>query len=88
MAPRTRRGLVGLALPFVGRAVRAQLAGRQVAEPDRVPGRGVPRDRAAETDFEIVGMWAEHQQIDGHPVTLSGRALRICDLRLWIALIN
>ncbi len=61
---RARRFALGQ--PLLDGAVAAHLAGGQVAEPDHVPERDMPRDGAAETDFEVVGMRAEDEQIDGH----------------------
>ena len=52
--------------PLLDAAVGAHLASREVAQPDNVPERGMPRNGAAETDFEIIRMWTEHEQIDGH----------------------
>ncbi len=33
-------------------------------------GRRVTRDRAAQSDFDVVRVWAEHEDVDRHPVTL------------------
>src|SRR5688572_3715155 len=50
------------------RAIGAELSPGQVAQADAMAERHMFCDRAAETDFEIVGMRAEHEQIDalGH----------------------
>ena len=57
--------------PLLDAAVAAHLAGRQIAQPDDMPERDVPRNGAAETDFEVVGMRTEDEQIDGHQSTVS-----------------
>ena len=54
--------------PALGRPVAAELTRRQIAEAYRAPSRSVPRNRAAKTDFQIVGMGPEHQEVDRHGV--------------------
>ncbi len=51
---------------LLGCAVAAHLAGRQVAQPHAQVERRVPRDGAAQADFEVVRMRPEYEQIDGH----------------------
>ena len=58
-------GRLGLGEPFVDRAVAAHLAGREIAHADAIAERGVPGDRAADPDLDVVGMRADRQQIDG-----------------------
>ena len=50
--------------PFLRRAVRAELAARQIAEADPEPERGVQRDGARQPDLDVVGMRTEYEQID------------------------
>ena len=55
---------------FLGRAVAAELAGGEIAEADTPAFRGVPRDRAAEADFNVVRVRTKHNQVDSHSSTL------------------
>src|SRR5438128_11679452 len=57
-----RRGRLTRA--YLRRAVRAKLAGRQVAQPDGAAFGRVTCDRRAETDLEVVGMGAEDKKVD------------------------
>ena len=59
-----RRG--GFRAPLGDRAVTPHLPFGEIAEPDLEPFGDVPGDGAAETDFQVIGMWAENEQIDGH----------------------
>ena len=68
-------------LPLFGRAVARQLASGQIAQPDAVARRRVTRDGAAKADFDVVGMRAEHQQIDRHG---TSTLMKIADWRLKI----
>ena len=65
LAPSTARAASLSASALLGRAVGAELAPGQVAEADAMSERDVLGDRAAETDFEIVGMRAKDEQVDG-----------------------
>ncbi len=49
---------------LVWRAVARHFAPRQIAQPDRVSERGVLGERAAQADFQIIGMGTERQQIE------------------------
>ena len=77
--PRTRGRVCGLAASLVGRAVAAEFAGRQIAETDPVARGHLARDRAAQANFEIVGMWAEDEEVERHvplstlPSSVDGR---------------
>ena len=51
--------------PFVGRAVAAQFAAREVAQAHRHPARRVPDDGAAHANLDVIGMGAEDQQLGG-----------------------
>ena len=55
----------GLREALVDRAVAAHLSGRQVAQTDAMPRGDVLGDRPAETDFEVVGVRTEDEQING-----------------------
>ena len=92
LAPRARRARAppsaASALPLFARAVARQLAARQIAQADAMARRGVPRNRAAEADFDVVGMRAEDEQIDRHPADYrtdayirrsTRRPLKSCD---------
>src|SRR5262249_211262 len=46
-------------------AVAAQLTGRQIAEADAQSEIDMPRDGAAETDLDVVGMRTEDEEIHG-----------------------
>ncbi len=65
-APRTVGRLGGLASPAVGRAVAAELPGRQVTQADLLARGRLTRDRAAKADLQVVGVWSEDQQIHRH----------------------
>ena len=52
--------------PLLDRAVAAHLAGRQIAQADAEAERGMTRHDAAHTDFEVVGMRAEDEEINRH----------------------
>jgi len=52
--------------PFLDGAVAAHLAGCQIAEADGEPERGMTRHDAAHTDFEVVGVRAEDEEINRH----------------------
>ena len=65
-APSTALASAASATPLVGRAVRAELAAGQVDQPDAIAAPRVQRDRPAHADLDVVGMGAEHQQVQGH----------------------
>ena len=48
------------------RSVAAHLAERQIAQADLESPADVTRDRAAQTNLEVVRMRAENEQIHGH----------------------
>jgi hypothetical protein len=50
--------------------VAAHFPGREVAEANRQPNSNMPPNRAAKTDFEIVGVGPEDKEINGHHATL------------------
>jgi hypothetical protein len=61
--------------PSSRRAVAAQFARGQIAQADGIPLGGVPGDRAAEANLEIVGVRAEDEQVQRHAphCTSAGR---------------
>ena len=59
-----RARLLGFGQPLVDGPVAAHLACRQTAQPDVMTERRVFRDRPAETDLKIVGMWTEDEKIN------------------------
>jgi hypothetical protein len=62
------RRIVGFAPPFIGRAIRAELAGAEIAQAHAVTLGDMLRDRCAHANLAVIGMGAEHDQIDrlGH----------------------
>jgi hypothetical protein len=58
--------LGGFGHAVVRRAVRAELAARQVDQADAVAAPRVQRDRPAHPDLDVVGMRPEHQQVQRH----------------------
>ena len=58
-------GIFGFALALVGRAVRAQLAARQVAEPDAIAARRMDGHGPGQADLDVVGMGAEDEEVYG-----------------------
>ena len=62
------RSRFGFALPLFRRAVAAKLAGREVAEPDRMARGRVAGDNGAESDLDVVWMWSEDQHVKRHLV--------------------
>jgi hypothetical protein len=69
------RGGFALAQALVRRAVRSELADREIAEPDRASLGRVPRDRAAEADLQVVRVRTEDQQVEGHPMIIGQEAV-------------
>jgi hypothetical protein len=68
-APRRAENISGLARFGQSdrrRAIAAELAGREIAQADRVSRCCVLGDRAAEADFEVVRMGSKDQEIHGH----------------------
>ena len=59
-----RAGRFTFGLAFLGRTVRAQLAAREIAEPDAPALSRVKRNGPAEPDLDVVGMRAEYEQVD------------------------
>ena len=57
---------IRLEAPLLEGAIARQLALGQIAQSDAIAGGGVPCDRAAKSDFDVVGMRAEHEQLDRH----------------------
>ena len=53
--------LVRFAAPRFRRAVAAELSSREIAEADRQPGGGVPRDGARQANLDVVGVRSENQ---------------------------
>jgi hypothetical protein len=52
--------------PLLDGAVAAHFAGCQIAEADAEPERGMTRHDAAHTDFEVVGVRSEDEEINRH----------------------
>src|SRR5262245_755909 len=60
------------AQPDFRRPVAAQLAGGQIAETDRSSFSRMTSDGSAQANLNVVGVWPEHQQVNGHVLpTLS-----------------
>ena len=57
-------GIFSFALALVGRAVRAQLAACQVAEPDAIAARRMDGHGSGQADLDVVGMRAEGEEVD------------------------
>ena len=51
-----------------GAKIQAKLAGREVAEPDRMARGRVAGDSGAESDLDVVWMWSEDQHVKRHLV--------------------
>jgi len=64
------RSLLGLTLPDLGRAVRAEFSSRQVAEADSMAFRRLPRHGATEANLDVVRMRTKDEQVDGHALRL------------------
>ena len=65
-------GVLGLEQSLLGRAVAAELARRQVAQPHAQTERRVPGDGAAESDLEVVGVRTEYEQVEWHLMFFTG----------------
>ena len=52
--------------PLFDGAVAAHLAPCQIAEADAEPERGMTRHDATHADFEVIGVWAEDEEINRH----------------------
>src|SRR3989304_3954939 len=59
--------------PFLDGAVAPHFARRQVAQTHAKAEQRVPGNRAAEADFDVVGMRPEDQQVDGRISAHDGR---------------
>ena len=65
--------------PAVRRGCRCCPSRRRSGRRDRLGcHRRLTRDGAAEPDFEVVGMGPEHEEVERHLDTLSGRVAKFC----------
>ena len=58
-------GIFSFPLALVGRAVRAQLAARQVAETGAIAARRMDGHGSGQADLDVVGVWAEGEEVYG-----------------------
>src|SRR5262245_20383646 len=64
----------GLCEPLVGRSVGTHLACCEIAQANLHAKRGVPRDRSAHPDLDIVGVRAKSEKVD-HRVNENASSL-------------
>ena len=74
-------GIFSFPLALVGRAVRAQLAARQVAETGAIAARRMDGHGSGQADLDVVGVWAEGEEVYG--VTFVNAQPPGCNVGRW-----